>query len=61
MIPGLAPWVKDLALPWLWCRPVTIAAIRPLAWELPYGLKKDKKTKAKQNKTLIQLQNQMKA
>ena len=20
-IPGLAQWVKDLMLPWLWCRP----------------------------------------
>ena len=19
-VPGLAQWVKDLALPWLWCR-----------------------------------------
>ena len=23
-IPGLAQWVKDLALLWLWCRPVPI-------------------------------------
>ena len=22
---------------WLWCRPVAIALIEPLAWELPYG------------------------
>ena len=50
LIPGLAQWVKDLALAlscdvghrrssdptllWLWCRPVAIAPIRPLAWEL---------------------------
>ena len=28
-IPGLTQWVKDPALPWLWCRPVATAAIRP--------------------------------
>ena len=26
-IPGLAQWVKDLALLWLWCRPAPIAPI----------------------------------
>ena len=49
-IPGLAQWVKDAvscgvghrrgsdpALVWLWCRPATIAPIRPLAWEHPYA------------------------
>ena len=38
-IPGLAHWVKDLALPepWLWCRPKATASIRPLAWEPPYA------------------------
>jgi len=51
-IPGLAQWVKDLALPWagvgrrrgsdpawpwLGCRPVATAPIRPLAWEPPYA------------------------
>ena len=35
LIPGLAPWVEDLALPQLWCRP---AAAAPLAWELPHKL-----------------------
>ena len=48
-IPGLAQWVKDLALPqavglrhgldpallWLWCRLVAEALIQPLAQELP--------------------------
>ena len=34
-IPGLAQWVKDPVLLWLWCRPAAIAPIRPLAWELP--------------------------
>ena len=28
---------SDLALLWLWCKPVAIAAIRPLAWEPPYA------------------------
>ena len=53
-IPGLAQWVKDLALSvsygvgrrrgsdsvllWLWRGPVATAPIRPLAWELPYAL-----------------------
>ena len=37
-IPGLAPWVKDPALLWLWCRPAATAPIRPLAWEPPYAV-----------------------
>ena len=28
---------SDLALLWLWCRPVAIAPIGPLAWERPYA------------------------
>ena len=52
-IPGLAQWVNDLALLWLWCRLAT-APIRPLAWEPPYATgavleKKGKKTKNKTN------------
>ena len=35
--PGLAQWVKDLTLLWLWWRPVAVAPIRPLAWEPPYA------------------------
>ena len=39
---------------WLWCRPVAVAPIRPLAWERPYAAGvalKDKKTnKNKQTK-----------
>ena len=50
-IPGLAQWVKDLALLWLWCRLAAAAPIRPLAWELPYAapsaIKRKKKGKAK--------------
>ena len=34
-IPGLAQWVRDLALLWLWCRLAAAAPIEPLAWEFP--------------------------
>jgi len=50
-IPGLAQWVKDPPLLWLWHRLVATAPIRPLAWEPPYALgsgpRKGKKTKNK--------------
>ena len=36
-IPGLAQWVKDPVLLWLWCGLVATAPIRPLAWESPYA------------------------
>ena len=36
-IPGLAQWVKDLALLWLWCRPAAVALIGLLAWEFPHA------------------------
>ena len=52
-IPGLAQWVKDLALPvscsvgsrhssdlvllWLWCKPAATAPIRPVTWEPPHA------------------------
>ena len=71
-IPALAQWVKgsgiavscgvgcrlgsDPMLLWLWCRPVTIAPIRPLAWEPPYAMgaslemaKRKKQTKKSPN------------
>ena len=48
-IPGLAQWVKDRALLWLWHRLAAAAPIQPLAWELPYAtgvaLKRQKKKK----------------
>ena len=48
-LPGLAQWVKDPPLLWLWCRPAGIAPIQPLAWGLPYAmgvaLKRPKKKK----------------
>ena len=37
-IPGLAQWVKDPALLWLWRRPAAVAPIRLLAWEPPYAV-----------------------
>ena len=43
LIPGLARWVKDPALLWLWCRLAAVALVQPLAWEPPYVLKKKKK------------------
>ena len=51
---GLAQWVKDPVLLWLWCGPAATAPIRPLAWESPCAegaaLKKGKKTKKKKKK-----------
>ena len=45
-IPGLAQWVTDLALLWLWCSPAAVALIQPLARAPPYtesvALKKKK-------------------
>ena len=32
---------SDPAMLWLWHRPAAVASIRPLAWEPPYGAKKD--------------------
>ena len=52
-IPGLAQWVKDLALRWLWRRLAATVPIRPLAWEPPYAVSaalkrtKDKKRNKK--------------
>ena len=37
LIPGLAQWVKDLPLLWLWCRSAAVAPVRPRAWEPPYA------------------------
>ena len=52
-MPGLAQWVKDLTLLWLWCRSAAIAWIRPLTWEPPYATGvalKGQKTKKKKKK-----------
>ena len=66
-IPGLAQWVKDLALPcgvggrygsdpkllWLWRRPAATAPIQPLAWEFPcaVGAALKRQKKGKNNKS----------
>ena len=36
-IPGLAQWVKDPALPWLWCQLAAPAPVGPLVWKPPYA------------------------
>ena len=57
---------SDLALLWLWRRPVATALIRPLAWEPPYAIgvalekakrQKKKKKKKKTEKKKITLKN----
>ena len=53
LIPGLAQWVKDLVLLWLWCRPAAVVPIRPLAWELPYALGVALKSKKKKKTNII--------
>ena len=37
LIPGLAQWVEDPVLLWLWWRLAAAAPVAPLAWELPYA------------------------
>ena len=37
-IPGLAQWVKDPVLLWLWYRPAATAPVQPLGWEPAYAL-----------------------
>ena len=52
-IPGLAQWVKDPALLWLWHRLAAATPIWPLAWELTiccrYSPKKTRKKKKELN------------
>ena len=50
LIPGLAHWVKDPALLWLWRRPVAMAPIRPLAWEPPYAARAAEEIAKRQKK-----------
>ena len=45
----------DLALLWLWRRPVATAQIRPLAWEPPYATVAALKTPKIQKKKEISL------
>ena len=49
-IPGLAQWVKGLALLWLWCRPVATALIRALACGLHCAVGVALKSKKKKRK-----------
>ena len=49
-IPGLAQWVKDLAMLWLWCRLTAAAPIRHLAQEIPYAAGAAPKMKRKKKK-----------
>ena len=51
LIPGLAQWVGDLVLLWLWHRLVASAPIQPLAWEPPYGADAAPKRKKKLKNT----------
>ena len=51
-IPGLAQWVKDPAMPWLWGRLAAVAPIRPLALQVQPS--KDEKTKIKNKNKKIQ-------
>ena len=48
-IPGLAQWVKDPVLLWLWCGPAATVLVWPLAWEpscaMGAALKRKKKKK----------------
>ena len=50
-IPGLAQWVKDPELLWLWRRAAAITPESTLAWEPPDATSVALKTK--QNKTKI--------
>ena len=45
----------DLELLWLWCRPVAIAPIGPLAWDPPYAARaaQENGEKTKKKKVLI--------
>ena len=47
-IPGLAQWVKNPALPWLWHRPAATTVIGPLAREPPHAMGAALKQKQKQ-------------
>ena len=46
-IPGLAQWVRGLALLWLWYRLAAVSLIGPLGWETPYAADAALKSKNK--------------
>ena len=41
---------SGLVLLWLWCRPAATAPVWPLAWELPYAVGADLKSKKARRK-----------
>ena len=51
-IPGLAQWVNDPVLLWLWCGLAATAPILPLAWKPPYAVG-EALAKAKKKKKLV--------
>ena len=57
LIPGLAQWVKDPALLWLWHRPVATAPSGPLVWELPYatGAAQEMAKRQKKKKKVVRI------
>ena len=62
LIPSLIQWVKDLALPWLWCRSAVTALIHLLAWETPHvvGMSLKKKKEKKRNISFNQPEEKVK-
>ena len=50
LISGLAQWVNNPALLWLWGRLAAVALIRPLAWGPPYAAGAALKKKRKRRK-----------
>ena len=50
LISGLAQWVQDPMLLWLWCRPAATAPIQPLDWEHPCAMGAALKKKQKKGK-----------
>ena len=56
LIPGLAWWVKDPVLLWLWHRLAAAAPNQPPAWEFPCAsgvALKTKTTRTTKNKVLL--------
>ena len=53
LILGLAQWVKDPTLLWLWCRLAAVALTPPLAWEFPYAMGVALKSKKKKRFHLL--------
>ena len=50
-IPGLAQWVTDPLLLWLWCRLAAVALMQPLAWEPPYAMSVALQSKKQKTRT----------